>query len=431
MTEHCPEIQAALLGYGTVGSGVYQLFQRQKHEFPHKLGFCPVISRILVRDLSRPRRGAVPALFTDRWEDILHDGDIRIVIEVTGGIEPARTRILEALRAGKSVVTANKDLMAEHGAELFAAAEEAGCDLLFEAAVAGGIPIIRPLKQCLAGNYITEIMGILNGTTNYILTRMSRDGMDFDTALQKAQELGYAEADPTADIEGCDAARKLAILASIGFNSRVVLFDVYTQGISGLSAKDIAYAEEMGCCIKLVALARCTPSGIEARVHPMLLPLGHPLATVHDSFNAVFVHGDAAGDLMFRGRGAGSLPTASAVLGDVCEAVRNLRCGCAGRVGCTCYKQIPVKKMEDTENRFFLRMQVEDRPGVLANVASVLGNNGVSIAQVIQKARTADTAEIVVITDRVQERNFSDSLAVFSGMSVIRKISAVIRVYDE
>ena len=344
MTEHCPEIQAALLGYGTVGSGVYQLFQRQKHEFPNKLGLCPVISRILVRDLSRPRRGADPALFTDRWEDILHDGDIRIVIEVTGGIEPARTRILEALRAGKSIVTANKDLMAEHGAELFAAAEEAGCDLFFEAAVAGGIPIIRPLKQCLAGNYITEIMGILNGTTNYILTRMSRDGMDFDTALQKAQELGYAEADPTADIEGCDAARKLAILASIGFNSRVVLSDVYTQGISGLSAKDIAYAEEMGCCIKLVALARCTPSGIEARVHPMLLPLGHPLATVHDSFNAVFVHGDAAGDLMFRGRGAGSLPTASAVLGDVCEAVRNLRCGCAGRVGCTCYKQIPVKK---------------------------------------------------------------------------------------
>ena len=429
--EHCPEIKAALLGFGTVGSGVYKLFQRQQHEFPQKTGLCPVITRILVRDLSRPRRGAPAELFTDSWEEIVSDPEIRIVIEVTGGIEPARTRILEALAAGKSVITANKDLMAEHGAELFSAAEQNGCDLLFEAAVAGGIPIIRPLKQCLAGNYITEIMGIVNGTTNYILTRMSRDGMDFEEALQKAQELGYAEADPTSDIEGYDAARKIAIMASIGFNSRVVFPDVYTEGISGISAKDIAYAEELGCCIKLLALARCTPSGIEVRVHPMLLPLDHPLATVHDSFNAVFVHGDAVDDVMFRGRGAGELPTASAVVGDVIEAVRNIRCGCTGRIGCTCYKQIPVKRIEDTENRFFLRMQVEDRPGVLANVASVLGNNGVSIAQVIQKTRTVDTAEIVVITDLVQERNFRDSLAVFSGMSVIRKISSVIRVYSE
>ncbi|MGI5895035.1 MAG: homoserine dehydrogenase [Candidatus Merdivicinus sp.] len=429
--ETCPEIKVALLGYGTVGSGVYKLFQRQKNEFPQKTGLCPVIAKILVRDLSRPRRGADPSLFTDCWDDIRNDPEIRIVIEVTGGMEPAHTRILEALEAGKTVITANKDLMAEHGAELFAAAEQHGCDLLFEAAVAGGIPIIRPLKQCLAGNYISEIMGIVNGTTNYILTRMSRDGMDFEEALRKAQELGYAEADPTADIEGYDAARKLAIMASIGFNSRVVFSDVYTQGISDISAKDIAYAEEMGRCIKLVALARNTPAGIEVRVHPMLLPLDHPLATVNDSFNAVFVHGDAVDDVMFRGRGAGELPTASAILGDVVEAVRNIRCGCTGRIGCTCYKQIPIKKIEDTESRFFLRMQVEDRPGVLANVASVLGNNGVSIAQVIQKARTVDTAEIVVITDLVQERNFRDSLAVFSGMSVIRKISAVIRVYQD
>lgn len=429
--ETCPEVQVALLGFGTVGSGVYKLFQRQQNEFPQKTGLCPVITKILVRDLSRPRRGADRSLFTDNWEEILQDPEIQIVIEVTGGIEPARTRILQALQAGKNVVTANKDLMAEYGAELFAAAEQSGCDLMFEAAVAGGIPIIRPLKQCLAGNYISEIMGIVNGTTNYILTRMSRDGMDFTEALRKAQELGYAEADPTSDIEGYDAARKLAIMASIGFNSRVVFSDVYTQGISNISAKDIAYAEEMGRCIKLVALARCTPAGIEARVHPMLLPLDHPLATVHDSFNAVFVHGDAVDDVMFRGRGAGELPTASAVLGDVVEVVRNIRCGCTGRIGCTCYKQIPVKKIEDTESRFFLRMQVEDRLGVLANVASVLGNNGVSIAQVVQKARTVDTAEIVVITDLVQERNFRDSLAVFSGMSVIREISAVIRVYQE
>lgn len=428
--ETCPQIKVALLGFGTVGGGVYKLFQRQKNEFPHKLGMCPEITRILVRDISRPRRGADPSLFTDQWEDILNDPEIQIVIEVTGGIEPARTRILEALEAGKNVVTANKDLMAEHGAELFAAAEKHGCDLLFEAAVAGGIPIIRPLKQCLAGNYITEIVGIVNGTTNYILTRMSRDGMDFAEALRKAQELGYAEADPTSDIEGYDAARKIAIMASIGFNSRVVFSDVYTEGISKISAKDISYAEEMGCCIKLLGLARCTPGGIEVRVHPMLLPLEHPLATVNDAFNAVFVHGDAVDDAMFRGRGAGELPTASAVMGDVAEIVRNIRCGCTGRIGCTCYKEIPIKPIEDAENRFFLRMQVEDRPGVLANVASVLGNNGVSIARVIQKARTADTAEIVVITDLVQERNFRDSLAVFRGMSVIREISSVIRVYQ-
>lgn len=428
--KECPEIKAALLGFGTVGGGVYKLFQRQKDEFPRKLGAYPVISRILVRDLSRPRRGADPSLFTDRWEEIRDDPEIRIVIEVTGGIEPARTRILEALRAGKNVVTANKDLMAEHGAELLAAAEENGCDLLFEAAVAGGIPIIRPLKQCLAGNYITEIMGIVNGTTNYVLTRMSRDGMDFADALKKAQELGYAESDPTSDVEGLDAARKIAIMASIGFNSRVVFSDVYTEGISGVSAKDISYAAEMGCCVKLLALARCTPGGIEVRVHPMLLPLDHPLATVNDSFNAVFVHGDAADDVMFRGRGAGELPTASAVLGDVAEISRNIRCGCTGRLGCTCYKQIPIKPMADTENRFYLRMQVEDRPGVLANVASVLGNNRVSIARVIQRARTLDSAEIVVVTDLVRERNLRDSLAVFGGMSVIREISSVIRVYQ-
>ena len=319
----CSVIPVALLGLGTVGGGVYELFQRQKDEFFPKAGALPMITRILVRDLKKARPGVDPSLLTDRWEDIIGDPEIRIVIEVTGGIEPARTRILEALRAGKSVVTANKDLMAEHGAELFAAAAESECDLLFEASVAGGIPIIRPLKQCLAGNRITEVMGIVNGTTNYSLTRMSRDGMDFSDALHKAQELGYAEADPTADVEGTDAARKLAILASIAFHSRVVLGDVHAEGISRITARDIAYARELGCCVKLLAVARSDGESVEARVHPMLIPAEHPLATVSDAFNAVFVHGDAVDDAMFLGRGAGALPTASAVLGDVVDIVRN------------------------------------------------------------------------------------------------------------
>ena len=422
-------IPVALLGLGTVGGGVYELFQRQKDQFFPKAGAIPMITRILVRDLKKPRPGVDPSLLTDRWEEIVGDPEIRIVIEVTGGIEPARTRILEALAAGKNVITANKDLMAEHGAELFAAAEKSGCDLLFEASVAGGIPIIRPMKQCLAGNNISEVMGIVNGTTNYILTRMSRDGMSFSDALKKAQELGYAEADPTADVEGTDAARKLAILSSIAFHSRVVLGDVHVEGISKITARDVAYARELGCCVKLLAVARSDGESIEARVHPMLIPAEHPLATVNDAFNAVFVHGDAVDDAMFLGRGAGALPTASAVLGDVIETVRNIRCHCTGRVGCTCYRQLPVKPVEDTSSRYFLRMQVEDRPGVLASVASVLGNNGVSIAQIIQKNRQGDSAEIVVITDTVLERHLRDSLAIFREMSMIREISSVLRVY--
>ena len=392
-------IPVALLGLGTVGGGVYELFKRQKDEFFPKTGTLPMITHILVRDKKKPRPGVDPSLLTDRWEDIIGDPQVKIIIEVTGGIEPARSRIIKALEAGKTVITANKDLMAEHGAELFAAAEKSGCDLLFEASVAGGIPIIRPLKQCLSGNHISEVMGIVNGTTNYILTRMSRDGMDFNEALKKAQELGYAEADPTADVEGLAAAR------------------------------DVAYAKEMGCCVKLLAVARSDGESVEARVHPMLIPAEHPLASVHDAFNAVFVHGDAVDDAMFMGRGAGALPTASAVMGDVMEAARNLRCGCTGRIGCTCYRHLPVKPVEETQSRYFLGMQVEDSAGVVGSVASVLCNNGVSIAQIIQKSRQGDSAEIVVITDTVLERNFRDSLTIFREMSMIREISSVLRVY--
>ncbi|MCQ4671390.1 homoserine dehydrogenase [Lactonifactor longoviformis] len=425
-------IQVALLGLGTVGTGVYKVLQNQREEMLSKLGAEVEIKKILVRNLEKAAKKVEDdAVLTNRWEDIVHDDDISIVIEVMGGMEPARTYIMEALTAGKHVVTANKDLIAVDGKELLDMAGTHHSDLLFEAAVAGGIPIIRPLKQCLAGNHITEVMGIINGTTNFILTKMTEEGMEFEEALALATELGYAEADPTADIEGYDAGRKLAIMASIAFNSRVTFDDVYTEGIAKITAKDIKYAREMGCDIKLLGVARNTDTGIEVRVHPMLIPSAHPLASVKDAFNAVFVHGDAVGDTMFYGSGAGEMPTASAIVGDVFDIARNIRYQCSGRISCTCYKELPIKQIGDIRSRYFLRMQVDDKPGVLASVASVLANNSVSIAQVIQKAKSSEAAEIVVITDSVEERHFNDSLAIFQGMSVIRKISSVIRVYGE
>lgn len=425
-------IKAALLGLGTVGGGVYKVLESQKQEMTRKIGAVVEIEKILVRNLKKAAaRVKDPSVLTNDWKEILEDDSIEIVIEVMGGFEPAKTYILEALSAGKHVVTANKDLIAVHGGELLDCAAEHHCDFLFEAAVAGGIPIIRPLKQCLAGNHIEEVMGIVNGTTNFILTKMTQEGMEFSEALALATRLGYAEADPTADIKGYDAGRKMAIMASIAFNSRVTFDDVSTEGITSISAKDIRYARELGCVIKLLGLARNTEGGIEVRVQPMLLPESHPLASVNDSFNAVFVMGDAVGDTMFYGRGAGELPTASAIVGDIFDIVRNIRFHCTGRISCTCYKDLQVKKADDMESRFFMRLLVDDRPGVLASIASVLGNNNVSIAQMIQKNKDGDLAEIVVVTSRVREGNFNDAMLIIEGMSVVHKISAVIRVYGD
>ena len=430
--EEFKNIKIALLGSGTVGTGVYKLIERQKDELPHKIGANLSVSKVLVRDKNKKREGINPEHLTDQWEDIITDDDIQIIVEVMGGIEPARTYITQALQAGKNVVTANKDLMAVHGGELLDIATENGCDLLFEASVAGGIPIIRPLKQCLAGNYISEVMGIVNGTTNFILTKMTHEGMEFDEALALATELGYAEADPTADIEGYDAGRKMAIMASIAFNSRVTFNDVYTEGITNITAKDIKYAEAMGCTIKLLGVAKNTDTGIEVRVHPMLIPSDHPLATVNDSFNAVFVHGDAVDDAMFYGRGAGELPTASAVVGDVFDIVRNILIGCCGRIGCTCYKEIPVKKMEDTHNRYFIRLKVEDRCGVLAEMTAIFAKYQVSVAQIIQKdTKVEGCAEVVVITEKVREGDFRTAIEELRNRDSVRKISTIIRVYGK
>ena len=428
-------INAALLGLGTVGTGVYKVLKNQEDEMTAKLGCKVKISKILVRNLEKAASKVEDvSMLTSSWEEIRQDPSIDIVIELIGGIEPARTYILDALHAGKHVVTANKDLIAVHGKELLDAAQASHVDLLFEAAVAGGIPIIRPLKQCLAGNHMSEVMGIVNGTTNFILTKMSQDKMEFKDALALATKLGYAEADPTADIDGLDAGRKVAILASVAFNSRVVFDDVYIEGITKISAKDIRYAKEMGCAIKLLGVARNTDTGVEAYVCPMLIPSDHPLASVNDSYNAVFVHGDAVEDAMFFGRGAGELPTASAVVGDIFDIVRNIQANCCGRIGCTCYKHLPVKKMEDTYNRYFLRLHVEDRCGVLAEMTEVFAKYHVSVAQIIQRdsqSQDDHLAEVVVITAKVREGDFKTAVQELSNKSAVKRISKTIRVYGK
>lgn len=419
----------ALLGMGTVGGGVYEIIERQKEEMPFKIGAALEVVKVLVRNKAKYADRIPAEKLTDVWEDVIGDDNIDIVVEVMGGIEPARTYIKAALEKGKHVVTANKDLMAMHGHELLELAGEHHCDLLFEAAVAGGIPIIRPLKQCLAGNNITEIMGIINGTTNFILTKMKEDGMDFGEALQLATDLGYAEADPTADIEGYDAGRKLAIMASIAFHTSVTFDDVFTEGITKITAKDMRYAKEMGCSIKLLGIAKNTETGIEVKVHPTMIPENHPLAAVNDSFNAVFVHGDAVDDAMFYGRGAGALPTGSAVVGDIMDVARNMLFNCNGRIGCSCYKNLPIKRIGDTTSRYYIRMRLEDRAGTLAAMAGVFAENDASIAILLQKETIENDAEIVVVTHEVAEKKFMDAIKKFSSMEMVKEISSIIRVY--
>lgn len=419
----------ALLGMGTVGGGVYEIIERQKEEMPFKIGAALEVVKVLVRNKAKYADRIPAEKLTDVWEDVIGDDSIDIVVEVMGGIEPARTYIKAALEKGKHVVTANKDLMAMHGHELLELAGEHHCDLLFEAAVAGGIPIIRPLKQCLAGNNITEIMGIINGTTNFILTKMKEDGMDFGEALQLATDLGYAEADPTADIEGYDAGRKLAIMASIAFHTSVTFDDVFTEGITKITAKDMRYAKEMGCSIKLLGIAKNTETGIEVKVHSTMIPENHPLAAVNDSFNAVFVHGDAVDDAMFYGRGAGALPTGSAVVGDIMDVARNMLFHCNGRIGCSCYKNLPIKQIGDTTSRYYIRMRLEDRAGTLAAMAGVFAENDASIAILLQKETIENDAEIVVVTHEVAEKKFMDAIKKFSSMEMVKEISSIIRVY--
>lgn len=422
-------IKVGLMGCGTVGGGVWKVLDTNQTDIEKKCGARIEIKKVLERDFEKAQAAGVPAnIITENVEDITNDPEIQIVVEVMGGIEVAGKFIRLAIKAGKSVVTANKDLLAIEGRELYELADANGVDLLFEASVGGGIPIIRPLKEDLAANRIEAIYGIVNGTTNYMLTKMSEEGSNYNDVLKEAQEKGYAEADPTSDVGGLDAARKLAILASIAFNTRVSFDDVYVEGITKITARDIEYARELGYALKLLAIGKGHGGEIEVRVHPTLIPENHPLASVNNVFNAIFVRGDAVGDVMFYGRGAGELPTASAVAGDIISAGRNILKGVRGRIGCTCYDHKKIKDMGDSRSKYYVRLKVLDRPGVLAAIASVFGNQEVSVASVIQKRNIDQNAEIVWVTHDVLERNIQDALKIIAGLSIVEEVSNVIRV---
>lgn len=425
-------IKVGLIGCGTVGSGVVELLQNNEEIITQRTGKIIKLKKVLDKDLEKCQAlGLTADMLAKDINEIINDEEIDIVVELIGGIEPALTFITKAMEKGKHVVTANKDLIAVKGQQIFETAEKNQVDFYFEASVAGGIPIIYPMKQSLAANEIKEVIGILNGTTNYILTKMTQEGLDFADVLKEAQELGYAEADPTADVEGLDAARKIAILSSIAFNSRITLDDVYVEGITSITAADIKYADELGYVIKLLAIAKQEDGLIQTKVYPAFLPKDHPLAVVNDVFNAVFVQGDAVGEIMHYGRGAGKMPTASAVVGDIIDIGRNIVSGFNGRIGCTCFDQKEVFDIKEMLAQFYLRMTVKDRPGVLASIAGVFGNNNVSLATVLQKENTADIAEmaeLILITHQVKEQDLRVSLAIIKDMSIVGSIDNVIRL---
>ena len=423
-------INVGIIGFGTVGSGAYRVLRDGAQKIASTAGGPVRVTRVADIDWKRPRLVRVPErLRTTDAREILRDPGIQIVVETIGGVRPLGL-VMEALRAGKNVATSNKELIAKHGGKILEEADRRGLDVMFEGAVGGGIPVIRPLKVCLAANRIHRIMGIVNGTTNYILSKMDAEGRDFDEVLAEAQSLGYAEPDPRSDIEGYDAAYKLAILASIAFNSRVRLGDVYREGIRRIRAVDMDYARELGYVIKLLAIGADTPAGLELRVHPVMLPRRHPLAAVNDVFNAIFVEASAADQVMFFGRGAGHLPTGSAVAGDVLDIARNIRHGATGRVPCTCFERKPAKSMDAVEAKYYIRMQVADRPGVLAQIAAVFGEEKVSLASVVQKASGGNRAEIVWVTHTAREERVRRSLGRVARLGAVNSVSSRIRVHE-
>ncbi|MGC8833263.1 MAG: homoserine dehydrogenase [Armatimonadota bacterium] len=422
-------VYVGFIGMGNVGTGTLKILQDNQGEIRQRTGVSIQVRRIAVAHPNKPRPEWVDrSLITGNVDEVLDDPEIDIVVECMGGLEPARTYIRRAMKAGKSIVTANKELLAKDGHSILEEAASAGVDFFFEAAVAGGIPIIRPLKTSLAANRIQQVVGIVNGTTNYILSKMADEGREFADVLAEAQRLGYAEPDPTDDIEGFDAAYKLAILASISFQNSVPIASVYHEGITKITKRDIDYARELGYAIKLLAIGKMTDGAIEVRVHPTLLPLSHPLASVNDVFNAIFVCGDAVGEVMFYGRGAGPLPTGSAVAGDIMDVARNIKAGATGQIKCTCGLDKPILPMEKVRTRYYVRMLVADRPGVLAAIAGVLGEHDVSIASMVQKEAHAGDAEIVWVTHEAVEQNMRTALDLISKLPVVRQISSVIRV---
>jgi len=425
-------VRIGLVGTGTVGGGCIDIIQKHRDDFKRHYGVDIELARVCSRTPKGAEAHGVGHLFTSDYKDIVNDPDIDLVVELVGGTGVAHDIVCDALRAGKNVVTANKALMATAGEEVFALAEEAGVEVAFEASVGGGIPIIDPLKHSLISNEISSVLGIVNGTTNYMLTRMNEDGMPYDAVLAEAQEKGYAEADPTADVDGFDAAAKIAILASIAFNSRVSMSDVSTEGIRGIQPVDLKTAHNMGYAVKLLALAHRLPEGIDVRVHPTMIPLSHQLAHVNGVDNAIYVTGDAVGETMFFGAGAGAGPAASAVMGDVLEVSRHIMLGVPPIVGCTCTDELPIVPMGNLETRYYLRFVVPDRAGVLATAAEVFARHDVSLRSVMQKGtRQRDAVNLIFITHTAREANIRAVLDELTGMDdMVLADPTVIRVED-
>ncbi len=426
-------MKLGLLGCGTVGGALARLLESQRETIAARTGVHLVITRIAVRDTGKSRDVAVAAdVFTTDTMSVVEDPDVDVVVELMGGVDLARDFVGRALALGKPVITGNKALLAAHGAELYAAADAAGVDLLFEAAVAGGIPLMRPLRESLVAEPVTRVMGIINGTTNYILTKMTEEGASYEDALAEAQALGYAEADPTADVEGYDAGAKAAIIATIVYGAVVAHDEVHHEGISSITADDIDVARRLGYTIKAIAVVEGGESeadtSVAVRVHPALVPLDHPLASVRDSFNAIFIEGDAVGDLMFYGRGAGGGPTASAVLGDVIDAAVNLTRGTSARIGSLV--TAAVRPVEASSSAYYLRVAVIDRPGVLARVADVFGRHEVSISSMEQHG-LGDEAVLMFITHVSSEAAVRATLDELRGLDIVTDIHSVIRVVGE
>ncbi|WP_340537998.1 homoserine dehydrogenase [Nocardioides sp. GXZ039] len=437
MTDGEKPLKVAILGCGVVGSQVVRLLQEQADDLTARVGRPVELAGVAVRRIDAPRDVDLPeGLLTTDAAGLVARPDVDLVVEVIGGIEPARSLILSALEHGAGVVTANKALLAEDGPTLFEAAEKAGRDLYYEAAVAGAIPILRPLRESLAGDRVTRVLGIVNGTTNFILDKMDTSGAGFAEALEEAQDLGYAEADPTADVEGFDAAAKAAILASLAFHSRVTAADVHREGISEVTAADIASARDMGCVVKLLAICELHSAAgadgsdgeetVTARVHPAMIPRSHPLASVREAYNAVFVESDAAGQLMFYGPGAGGAPTASAVLGDLVTVARNQVAGTRG-VGESAYADRAVLPMGETRTRYHVGIDVDDRAGVLAAIAQAFAEHGVSIQTMRQEGR-GDDAQLVLVSHGATDAQLSDTVAHLRGMDIVRDVTSVMRV---
>ncbi|MFM7776681.1 MAG: homoserine dehydrogenase [Actinomycetota bacterium] len=427
MSEVKRELGIGMLGCGVVGSQVARLLTEDSGDFAARSGAKLSLKKIAVRDVAAKREHVKSELLTKDADSVVNDPSIDIVIEVMGGIEPARTLILKAIANGKSIITANKALLAKHGAELFEAADKKGVDLYYEAAVGGAIPILRPLRESIVGDHVHRIMGIVNGTTNYILTKMDEEGSDFGAALKEAQQLGFAEADPTADVEGHDAAAKAAILAGLAFHTRVTSDQVSAEGITKISARDVAVAHDINHVIKLLAIAELTEKGeVSVRVQPTLLPRQHPLAAVRNAFNAIFVEAESAGELMFYGRGAGGAPTASAILGDLIAIARNMTSGGAGH-GESDYAELKFADPGSVNTRYLIRLDVNDRPGVLASVAQIFATNKVSIETVRQSGR-GNSAELIVMTHSADEGSLGKTVKELAKSEVVKSVESVLRV---